>query len=284
MRKNGRDLQRLITSIERVAAAGRQGLKVESPAFLIDKITRRRREHDVVLRYRLDHHEVVMALECRDRARPVTVEAVEAFHTKCQNTGIHRRVMVSSRGFTKQAAIKADFYDIRCLSLAESENFEWCPANGIETSLREILHTYFYVQFPIGTDLTADAVVKANGEVLSPLETNAWANAILEEAGDRFPITHGKHQVRFYVDNPSIFIETAGGRVKATRANFKVDYLIDRGFRNFTFRRYADAQSQTGITDVAIATMPIGHNRTGDLVLSTQDDGSLLVSLVPYKE
>lgn len=41
------------------------------------------REHDVVIRLPAGHPPLTLALECRDRSRPVGVEQVEAFNQKC---------------------------------------------------------------------------------------------------------------------------------------------------------------------------------------------------------
>ena len=51
MRNNGQDLQRLVAAIEQAKAVGRMDMKIESPAYLKDKVTGRLREHDVLLTY-----------------------------------------------------------------------------------------------------------------------------------------------------------------------------------------------------------------------------------------
>jgi hypothetical protein len=78
-RNDGRDLQRIVHPIE-TALRQNPNIKVESPKRLVDKDTGRLREHDVVLTFTEGHHEILCALECRDRSRPVGVPAVEAFH------------------------------------------------------------------------------------------------------------------------------------------------------------------------------------------------------------
>jgi hypothetical protein len=119
MANDGKDLQRLIRIIESARAAG-TNIKIDSPKFFTDKVTGKQREHDVVLTITHDHHELVVALECRDRSRPVGVDAVEAFHTKCNDTGIHSGVIVSSKGFYETARTKAQHYGIRCLTWTRS--------------------------------------------------------------------------------------------------------------------------------------------------------------------
>ena len=107
MANKGKVLQTLVHAIE-TAVSGSPNVKVESPKRLRDKDTGRLREHDVVLTFIQAHHEFLLALECRDRSRPVGVPEVEAFHAKCLRTGIGRGLMVSSTGFRNTALTKAE--------------------------------------------------------------------------------------------------------------------------------------------------------------------------------
>src|SRR2546421_70705 len=132
MGKPGRELQEIIRALESVRAHG-ENVQIESPKRLPDRANpKRTREHDVLLTYTLQHHKVLLALECRDRSRPVGVEAVEAFSRKCEDTGIDRGIIVSAKGFTKTAIRKGDFHNIGCLSLDQATGFDWCLAPGIE--------------------------------------------------------------------------------------------------------------------------------------------------------
>jgi ethanolamine ammonia-lyase small subunit len=66
----------------------------------------------VVLSIAREHHELVIALECRDLSRKIDVGAVEAFRSKCEHTGINSGIIVSARGFSKSAIQKATHYGI----------------------------------------------------------------------------------------------------------------------------------------------------------------------------
>jgi hypothetical protein len=76
MKNDGCNLQRLIHAIESARGSGAH-MKIESPKRILDKITNELREHDVVLTYTHQHHEIAVAIECRDRSRPVGSNAVE---------------------------------------------------------------------------------------------------------------------------------------------------------------------------------------------------------------
>ena len=88
----GRPLEVLVSHLEKVLSVGT--VKVESPKRLRDRVTSKLREHDVVLAVNQGHHQMTVALECRDHARPVDVSQVEAFNTKCQHTGVDVGIIV----------------------------------------------------------------------------------------------------------------------------------------------------------------------------------------------
>jgi Restriction endonuclease len=130
----GKDLEALVQGIE-TCLSDDSLTTVESPARLIDKSTGRLREHDVLITRKEPHRTILTAIECRDRSRPVDAPAVEAFKKKCEETGIHKGVIVSSVGFARNARRKAARLDIDCLTLKEAAEFDW-------TSVYEIVGSY----------------------------------------------------------------------------------------------------------------------------------------------
>ena len=104
--KKGRSLEKLVAYLER-SLSKNESVTVESPKRLRDKSTGRLREHDVVLTVKSGHHTFFIAVECRDRKRPVGITQLEAFAKKCQETGVGQGVIVSPKGFAKTAQVKA---------------------------------------------------------------------------------------------------------------------------------------------------------------------------------
>ncbi len=112
MRK-GRSLETLIASLEKQLSSDPDVI-IESPKRLTDVMTGRKREHDVLLTYKRSHHTFVVAIECKDRSRPVGVSDVEAFEVKCKHTHVNQGIIVSANGFTKSALAKANKLSLRC--------------------------------------------------------------------------------------------------------------------------------------------------------------------------
>jgi hypothetical protein len=143
MSQKGKELEQLVRALES-AWANKENVKIESPKRLRDKRTNALREHDVILTISEHHHDFVVAMECRDRSRPVGVNEVEAFHQKCLDTSVDKGVIVSSRGFTDTARKKAEAYGVRCLDINKADRFDWFFPDGIvqqEVEIVKIFHS-----------------------------------------------------------------------------------------------------------------------------------------------
>jgi hypothetical protein len=79
------------------------------------------RQYDVVIRGRFGGRPVLGVIECKDHNRKKGPTAVEAFAKKTENLGANLRLMVSKKGFTKQALDLAKHEHIGCLSLLPAD-------------------------------------------------------------------------------------------------------------------------------------------------------------------
>jgi hypothetical protein len=285
-RNDGKDLQRLIRTIEAARNAG-QPIKIESPRFFLDKVTGEPREHDVVLTINIDHHEVVIAIECRDRSRPVEVNAIESFYKKCQDTGVHRGVMVSSKGFTKAALMKATHCEIRCLHLQEVESFNWCDIPGITVLHRQYNLRHVGVLFPEGTPL--DQIDSKNlrderDKLVDPPSMVRYASRCMNQAMTQLRTDPGDHTITINARGFRVFAPIGDSKIEAECIRLVVDYTNAQTVSPFAFRSYTDLGKKEAITEVAVATVPIGRDRTAEFVLSTNDDGCIVFSVVPNEE
>lgn len=137
MSRKGKRLERLVQMIES-AIADDDAVTVHSPYYLVDKDGGRKREHDVVLVVKHAHHEIYVAIECRDRSRPVGVPEIEAFSAKCSRTGVHCGIIVSSSGFARTALEKSASFGIQCIEFAEAAQFDWFQAPGLQAYVRHM--------------------------------------------------------------------------------------------------------------------------------------------------
>jgi hypothetical protein len=140
MARKGRALELLVKSLE-VHFSGEEAT-IESPAFLVDRITGQKRELDVLVTKGLGHHQHRIAFECRDRKVPIGNPDVEGFKGKIADLDIQKAVMVSSSGFIKKAIEKAGFYGISCLELSDIDKADFLHIGGFQSYELIILHVY----------------------------------------------------------------------------------------------------------------------------------------------
>jgi predicted helicase len=143
MPRKGRNFELLTQALEKYAAE--EGVTVESPGYVEDRITGKMREIDVLITRGEGHHKQLIAIECKDRKTPVGVPDVEAFHAKIQDLKITKAVFVSSSNFRKTAVTKAQFYNISCLDIDEINEFEWLLADCIHYHEKKLLKTHWII-------------------------------------------------------------------------------------------------------------------------------------------
>ena len=167
--RSGKALERLIAMLE--SALCDTGAVIEAPCRrLVDRDTGRPREHDVVITWDHGHHQIITAIECRDRSRPVGVPDVEAFADKCQATGIHSGVIVSAKGFRDTARTKAAARAINCMDIAEVERFDWLGTKAFVEFKRNFGHLNIRIMFKDAMPEALEAIFDAEGRRLSEQE------------------------------------------------------------------------------------------------------------------
>lgn len=131
----GQNFQNLVAIIER-AVAGQDGVKMETNVFVRDA-DGDMREHDILLTHTEGLRVTRTAVECKDHGRKIGKPELEAFRSKCQDTGVHKGVMVSSSGFAKSALRASRRTNVQCLELAKVESFPWVGVSAFYVSRRD---------------------------------------------------------------------------------------------------------------------------------------------------
>ncbi|MCB0853259.1 MAG: restriction endonuclease, partial [Bacteroidetes bacterium] len=89
------------------------------------------REIDILIKSSINGMEILIAIECKNFKKPIPVEKIEAFHSKCLRIkGISKKVFVSSNGYQADAFGAAKDFEIDLYHLNEiSQNaiVEWLP-------------------------------------------------------------------------------------------------------------------------------------------------------------
>lgn len=281
MRK-GRALEQLIAHLEK-SLAEPDFVSVESPGFLADKITEQRREHDVLLRINQGHHEILIAIECRDRSRPVDSPAVEAFEKKCKDTGINKGVIVSASGFSKTARKKAKSYGLRCLDLEEALSFSWLETKHMEIRklIVERAHFTAIAKITDGEDRKIEnfEVLHRNGVMITPeiLLSNAKNNLKEPDKSDSGSFSQN---FNFTTDELILIDKDSGEEYKLVSLTGIVEVNTVTEKVPFRLVKYSDKSDDSIILNAAIAPVEIGPIK-GELMIVHKEGKGGKVLWVP---
>lgn len=274
MPRRGRSLERLIASLEE--ALGRhENVTVKSPQRLPDRTTGKPREHDVVLNIKQGHHSLVVAIECRDRSRPITVNEVEGFWAKCQETGIDQGIIVSSKGFYRTAREKAAHYGIRCLGIEEVESFDWLLAPNIHRMTKSLIHTdwTFFPEEDGIVDRTNLELLDVNGNVVTESVLTGNARQQLDKLPHPLePTESSELRVRFEGQGLVLRNIESGAQTPLKFAIATIRYSVVEELIPFRLVQYRDNEAEENITDAAIAELNLGE-QSGRVVIHQQGAG-----------
>lgn len=286
MMKKGEALQYLVASLEK-ALSQSDGVYIETPKYLPDITTGKLREHDVLLTMKHGHHTVKIAIECRDRSRPITVNQVEGFLTKCKDTGINQGIIVSSKGFYGTAKKKAKHHGIRCLSIEEVDSFNWLLAPSLRKLTKNILRTYwvFVPEIDGIVDKTHFEVIDAKGNKVNEQMLNNNAQQQLENIfpDPPAPINEAELKVKFKVEGLMLHDLNSGKKVNVKFVLSTIIYSISEELIPFRRIQYVDKIVNDTITDAAIAELGFGE-LAGKLIIVHKKSGEGCIVFVPEKK
>jgi hypothetical protein len=286
--KTGRALEKLVAYLERHFADS-DTVIVESPKRLPDKTTGKLREHDVVLTVTSAHHKILVAVECRDRSRPVGVPQIEAFAKKCSETLIDKGVIVSPCGFTLTAMPKSKALNIRCLSLDHVKSLPWMfqdfKYHQFQTSYKHFNFTIIPEENFLNNPKLFD-IKDENGESISIEDLrNVVFNAIKEQEKDPHKIQIGEltEKLRFIVPNLTVIDKDTGisKKVKYIDAIAISETRVTEA--PFVLQEYKDAASSTSIAELAVAKVDFGFMK-GKIVINNKLETGGEVVFIPDTE
>jgi hypothetical protein len=164
----GISLEKVVTRIQQMMD---QNSTVTHNEKLEDRVGNKR-QYDVVIRGRFGGRPVLGIIECKDHSRKKGPGAIEAFAKKTDNLGANLRIMVSKKGFTKQALNLAKHENIGCLSLLPEDPAQagfsigdmWYGVICMWTNIRLRIH---FAESPAPLKTFDGNTVKWNGQPVS---------------------------------------------------------------------------------------------------------------------
>lgn len=256
--RRGRSLERVTRTVEQFLSND-PNAAFECPGVLIDRITGQPREFDVLITGKVGSHVGYVGIEAKDWSDPVDVGIVEGFGSKCVDTGVHVRIIVSSSGFYEPALTKAQAYNIRCMTIDEVDGFSW-NLMGAMVEVKVILqHGHIQVTAvdsaapraeaaALGVDLETNPfrVVDHAGKEVSAerMLVISWGEFIAATRDQRPPPATGivqKVRIEVNPDPPSFIQVPGGGRHLISHLDATFTYDIVHTPRPFESMVYRDA-------------------------------------------
>jgi hypothetical protein len=279
--RRGKSLEKLVEHLEKVLAG--TNVSLTAPKRLRDRTTGRFREHDAPIVIKQGHHELRIAIECRDRSRPVTVNQVEGFWKKCDDTGINQGIIVSTRGFYKSAKLKASHLGIRCFDLEQAKSFNWLLASGLQTIERKMTNVIWTLVPAVNPAKPAEAylLLDGNGVEVSIATLNENARQQLEDFDVDLSVT-GKQSFRcvFSASDFSLLDKMTTTRLPLKELIADIEYEVTKSFVPFDLFRYSDKNSGREMSNAALAKIQVGEVK-GQLAFIRKEDQSVSLSFVP---
>ena len=116
--KAGKALEQLVVAIQEYSKDSPDTLIV--PNAMLRDNAGLDREIDVFVQTKVHGGKIGIAFECKEYKDKVDIKEVESFHSRSADIpGIHKRILVSSNGFTSGAQIKARFYGIELYQIGD---------------------------------------------------------------------------------------------------------------------------------------------------------------------
>jgi hypothetical protein len=269
--KQGSELEELVWMLERLLAP--KGVSVELRKHLVDSDTNELREFDVVLTFQVGHHRVVVAIEVRDRSRPVGVNQIEEFFQKCQRKGIGSAIIVSSGGFADTARKKAAALGIRCLDFKDAETFDWLGSKDVVMAQVGLASQIAYRLFPDPAFSTAPVECEILNERGEPQSRSDLRKLVMDNIGRFAYLGPGNFSCNLQINTPSYRIKDRRSGAEHPLALIDAEFRIqvDESASTFDLRSYKEGDNVLSLVATAkIASGPI----QGDLVLVRDPSGA----------
>ncbi|MCW9012290.1 MAG: restriction endonuclease [Gammaproteobacteria bacterium] len=271
--KQGRSLELLTEKLERQLASD-ANVVIVSPKKIQDIQTGKLREHDVVLTYNQSHHELVIAIECKDRSRPVGVPDIEAFDNKCRYTNINQGVIVSSSGFCKTALDKATSMGIKCLDLKEIDT-----ASFLLPETAVYIHSKRFIEATYTPMVNNSALRVADGYDIFDPENNLITSEIIKNniglIQDKLPLgklgEESTESVYFRAENYYVITHKRKLQHAITGILLTIKYVYEVAESSFTSRRYSVADQDSLIAEIATAPLSIDGEEKEFTIIGKKD-------------
>ena len=118
--------------------------EVNESEMLRNRLTGEDREVDIVLKYKLGPHDIIVSIECTDTGRPASSTWVEAMAKKHEFLPTSKLVLWSASGFFKPAMVTAEKLGIEIVSQNDNIDVEWAAISKLfKEAFIKVVHSSY---------------------------------------------------------------------------------------------------------------------------------------------
>jgi hypothetical protein len=120
--KDFTELEILVAKIQRQLAPDAEVLH---NVKLDGRLSKTKRQIDVLVRQKIGQYEMAIVLDCKDSARPIDVKGVEEFLGLVNDVGAQKGALVCPKGFSEAAKTRASNLQIELYSPLDTDPHKW---------------------------------------------------------------------------------------------------------------------------------------------------------------
>lgn len=265
--------------------------------YKIENISGSKREIDILIVSVINSMEIKIAIECKNYNKPVPVDKIEAFNSKCLRIkGISKKVFVSASGYQSDALKAAKDFDIEPYFIDEisKENINgWFPIYQVKPQIKikvplkinidggkdtikkipqedNLIIHYFpddinEKTIPLIGYIWNTVVVAKQYEIRSFLLANLIQKKNNEDVSQHFSIP-------FSIDLKGVYIlDNDNNRVYINRVASELDVWLEKTTMNISDSQLL--RNEAGGTTANTLTLDIGENEKADLIIANDNLG-----------
>ncbi len=209
MAKAFTELELLVAKIQKQLAPKAE---VQHNVFVDGRLSKRKRQIDVLVRERIGQYEIRIIIDCKDYNKPIDVKGVEEFAGLLADVGAHKGVLVSPKGFSEAAKTRAEGLQIDLYSPFDTDVHKWTVRATIPATcdFRSVIMAFkFSTSAPLPLTLQYDfysrnEIYDKAGSALGTMLANAsrkWNNGV-------FPNDVGEYVDLEVYDTKPVYIDS----------------------------------------------------------------------------
>nr|WP_321486307.1 restriction endonuclease [uncultured Draconibacterium sp.] len=263
--------------------------------FKIENNSGRKREIDILIKSCINNMDIKIAIECKNYKKPIPVEKIEAFNSKCMRIkGISKKVFVSSSGYQADSYEAAKDFEIELFSLdeiSEKEISEWFPIKKLRANIK------LQLPFNIQIQATEEEIKKIPNEQLTihfyekdnPILISGfvWNSVVVPEQntiqsymlldfmkGNCINEKDKQTRIPFSLNGKGIYIIGEGNKkLNILKIESEIVCWYDEVFAHVIgAKNYKKVDSTT---EASVVSLDVGKDEIADIVLTNQNDISI---------